>query len=282
MPLEPRPPGAKVVPASSLQAKSQVLSAKSRSAEVRAPPKGPAFWSKSSPQLRRELPKPPSRPSWVSWALQDRIPGPPDVLGISTWWQIWALLLVAVSLALFCTLLILIYNYTHVATEITAESQLLQRSEKRLKMAVQQQAEGRTLTCRSCKRHWMQWGGSCYLHTTEPMSWRDCLSHCKSLKSGLLIGSTEGEMEFLLSQTVDWFMMHNNRLRGGSYWIGLMYNTSDRIWKWADGANLHIRMSGGWQHVSAMVDICVNFRNGDSYIFECSSKHQCLCKKSVE
>ncbi|XP_033018420.1 natural killer cells antigen CD94-like [Lacerta agilis] len=245
MPLEPRP-GGKVVPASSLRAKSQVVSAKSRPAEVRAPRKGPAFWSKSSPQLRRELPRAPSRPSW---ALHERIPGPPEFLGISSWWQISALLLVALSLALFCTQIILIYN---------------------------------SLTCSSCKGRWMQWGDSCYLHTSEPMPWRDCLSHCKSLKSSLLTGRTKGEMEFLLLQTADWFMMHNNRLRGGSYWVGLIYNTSENIWKWADGTNLHIWVTGAWQNISTPVDICVAISKGDSSSYECSNEYQCLCKKSVE
>ncbi|XP_061496288.1 killer cell lectin-like receptor subfamily B member 1B allele B [Rhineura floridana] len=234
-PLEPSRAGLKIQPTSSLKMKFLMQSPQ----EVKETRKGPAFWSTTSPKLRRELPRLQSQPQW---GIQAKVPAPPKFLGLVTWWQISALLLVAAALALFTFLLTLLAAYVKGANDMDAMVLRLERWENRLKEAVRQEAAGRTLSCKSCKGNWIQWADGCYLHTTIMMSWKECVMHCKLFKASLLTGNTEGEMEYLLLQTEAWFSINNKWLLPGRYWIGLIYNVTEGSWHWADGANLHLKL----------------------------------------
>lgn len=237
--------------------------------------KGPAFWSASTKQ-RRQLPIPQIQ-------SQDKVPTPPRFLGIESWWQMLVFLLVSAALVLFCILMCSVGIYLKKANDLNTVIPRLQVQEQRLKEAVKREAIGKTLICKACPDEWLQYADTCYMSTKTLMSWKECINKCKELQGSLLIGKTEGEMEYLLLQIQNWFFLKRRRHRiPGRYWIGLMYNVSRKSWHWADGEYLHLRLSAISKQPAPPMDSCVMFTSGHAVIKNCGSLNSCLCKAMVQ
>ncbi|XP_053112668.1 C-type lectin domain family 1 member A-like isoform X2 [Hemicordylus capensis] len=207
--------------------------------------KGPAFWSAASRQHRQQA----SPVIRSLWEMDDKVPVPPKFLGVVNWWQLSVFVLLATMLILFIILMSLV---------------------------------SASLNCKACKSNWVQRADACYLPTTEVMSWEDCIAHCKKHSASLLIGSTHGEMIFLLLETNKWTTMKYRRRVPGNYWIGLKYNLTQKIWHWADGEFLHLMLTSiSVKETVPAEDICVLLSNGEAVTSHCAYINHCLCKKVV-
>ncbi|XP_053112669.1 killer cell lectin-like receptor subfamily B member 1 isoform X3 [Hemicordylus capensis] len=205
-----------------------------------------------------------------------------EFLGVVNWWQLSVFVLLATMLILFIILMSLVSAYMEKAHSISALVPQLQAQEQRLKEAVRKEARGKTLNCKACKSNWVQRADACYLPTTEVMSWEDCIAHCKKHSASLLIGSTHGEMIFLLLETNKWTTMKYRRRVPGNYWIGLKYNLTQKIWHWADGEFLHLMLTSiSVKETVPAEDICVLLSNGEAVTSHCAYINHCLCKKVV-
>ncbi|XP_020669543.3 C-type lectin domain family 9 member A [Pogona vitticeps] len=248
--------------------------------------RGPAFLSNTNgdrpkPQMERLVHQLQPQPQ-PKREVQVKILARPSIPEGVTWWQIFALALMTAALILFFTLMGLIYVYMMKAERMNTSIRRLQRMEMQLKVAVRQQAGNSVLTCKPCKDNWLQWGDNCYLGTHEPMTWNECIDHCEIYGASFLIGGTSGEMEFLILQARKWLASKSTRSIIQGYWVGLMYNGTEKIWSWANGAHLHLNLREIETRPPSFLHACVLFTHPDDVITKhCSSLNYCLCKRSA-
>ncbi|XP_063164250.1 killer cell lectin-like receptor subfamily B member 1B allele B [Candoia aspera] len=207
---------------------------------------------------------------------------PSVFFGISSWGQFLAFVLVVTTLFLFSLLMSFFGIYIQKADKLNAEIPQMKSWEKRLNDAIKWEARAHSVFCKLCWDYtWLQRGGACYHRTEVLMPWKTCIKRCKRFGAKLLKSTTEGEMEFLLRESRKWYSIADHRHPPEKTWIGLIFNLSEKTWRWADGEFLHIRIPVEQRKPFTPREFCVVVSNGRAFTNNCTERISCLCKREI-
>ncbi|XP_053875750.1 natural killer cells antigen CD94-like [Malaclemys terrapin pileata] len=118
-----------------------------------------------------------------------------------------------------------------------------------------------------CPEDWRQLGNSCYLYSTNWMTWQRSKDYCTSLGSNLLKIDSKEEWDFINLKTHSY------------HWIGLSHNAVYDSWVWEDGTApssdlftvTQLYPPGG----------CVLFVQKEAKSYNCEDENPCICEKAV-
>ncbi|XP_058938590.1 C-type lectin domain family 4 member E-like [Kogia breviceps] len=108
-----------------------------------------------------------------------------------------------------------------------------------------------------CPLNWVHFQSSCYLFSTDTMTWTASLKNCSSMGAHLVVINTEEEQEFLYSM----------KPKKKEFYIGLTDQVTESQWQWVDGTPFTKSLSFwdiGEPNNIATVEDCATIRDSSN------------------
>uniref|UniRef100_A0A8C6RNP4 C-type lectin domain-containing protein n=1 Tax=Nannospalax galili TaxID=1026970 RepID=A0A8C6RNP4_NANGA len=117
-----------------------------------------------------------------------------------------------------------------------------------------------------CSRDWHSHHDKCLYFFPASRPWSEGLSDCSAKEATLLLVQDQEELMFIQDFT---------KTKGQSFWIGLNYISSEKIWKWINGSIVKVKGENE-QDSCAVV-------SQDKVVSDiCSSDNHWICQKKLK